>query len=207
MAERLASDIAADLRGQRAGLVINRRLLVEAADKLDDLIDCLATAERERNLALEVNERASVTLKRLRAERDEARRERDLAIAHDRQPYPTQWAYDQACKALRKHRMRADRLAAFLKEEVLDRIERFHSAEGTECLDPMHRDICAEAADLLDDDAQERDTAVSALESRDAKDSGGSLSRSAGVEPVGEEMRNQIWDWMDGWREKDEEGQ
>ena len=26
--------------------------------------------------------------------------ERDLAIAHDRQPYPTAWAYEQACKAL-----------------------------------------------------------------------------------------------------------
>src|ERR1035437_7936571 len=26
------------------------------------------------------------------------RYERDLAIAHDRQPYPTAWAYEQACK-------------------------------------------------------------------------------------------------------------
>jgi hypothetical protein len=34
--------------------------------------------------------------------------ERDLAIAHDRQPYPTQWAYDQAVAALEKHRSRAD---------------------------------------------------------------------------------------------------
>jgi len=34
--------------------------------------------------------------------------ERDLAVAHDRQPYPTQWAYDQACKAIEKHRSRAE---------------------------------------------------------------------------------------------------
>jgi hypothetical protein len=25
-------------------------------------------------------------------------RERDLAVAHDRQPYPTAWAYEQVCK-------------------------------------------------------------------------------------------------------------
>lgn len=35
------------------------------------------------------------------------RAERDLAVAHDRQPYPTAWAYDQACKALREQRERA----------------------------------------------------------------------------------------------------
>jgi hypothetical protein len=38
------------------------------------------------------------------AERDEARHERDLAIAHDRQPYPTAWAYEQACATLEKTR-------------------------------------------------------------------------------------------------------
>lgn len=39
---------------------------------------------------------------------DQLRRERDLAIAHDRQPYPTAWAYEQACTALRKQREGAD---------------------------------------------------------------------------------------------------
>ena len=42
------------------------------------------------------------------------RRDRDSAIAHDRQPYPTAWAYEQACKALRKHQERAERLASIL---------------------------------------------------------------------------------------------
>ncbi|MET8648495.1 hypothetical protein [Nocardia aurea] len=37
-----------------------------------------------------------------------AEQERDLAIAHDRQSYPTAWAYEQACAALEKHRQRAD---------------------------------------------------------------------------------------------------
>lgn len=37
--------------------------------------------------------------------------QRDLAIAHDRQPYPTAWAYEQACTALETHRRRAGDLA------------------------------------------------------------------------------------------------
>lgn len=36
------------------------------------------------------------------AEHAGLRRERDLAIAHDRQPYPTAWAYEQACAALHR---------------------------------------------------------------------------------------------------------
>lgn len=37
-------------------------------------------------------------------ERDTALRERDLAIAHDRQPYPTAWAYEQAVKTIERMR-------------------------------------------------------------------------------------------------------
>ena len=44
------------------------------------------------------------------------RRERDLAIAHDRQPYPTAWAYEQACKALRR------------KEAVIERVAQMADA-------------------------------------------------------------------------------
>ncbi|KUN03174.1 hypothetical protein AQI95_24775 [Streptomyces yokosukanensis] len=53
------------------------------------------------------------------------RLDRDLAIAHDRQPYPTAWAYEQACKALRKHQGRAEQLAAVLRE-VLDTFTPMH---------------------------------------------------------------------------------
>jgi hypothetical protein len=48
------------------------------------------------------------------AEQTELRRERDLAIAHDRQPYPTAWAYEQACKARNKHQERADAAEALI---------------------------------------------------------------------------------------------
>lgn len=54
-------------------------------------------------------------------ELDALRRERDLAVAHDRQPYPTAWAYEQACKALEKHRKRAE-----VAEALLDRVREAH---------------------------------------------------------------------------------
>lgn len=47
-------------------------------------------------------------------------RERDLAVAHDRQPYPTQWAYDQAVAALEAQRQRAERAEALVPPDVGD---------------------------------------------------------------------------------------
>jgi hypothetical protein len=43
----------------------------------------------------------------------ELRRDRDLAIAHDRQPYPTAWAYEQACKALHRKEAAVERVLEF----------------------------------------------------------------------------------------------
>ena len=55
------------------------------------------------------------------------RRERDLAIAHDRQPYPTAWAYEQACTALHAQRARAEaaeaRLASVRADVLRDAVE------------------------------------------------------------------------------------
>jgi hypothetical protein len=59
--------------------------------------------------------------------------ERDLAVAHDTQPYPTADAYDRACAALNKHRTRAndaedelDQLKSTLREalRILQRPEQ-----------------------------------------------------------------------------------
>jgi hypothetical protein len=46
----------------------------------------------------------------LLAEVDRLREERDAAIAHDRQPYPTAWAYEQACRARDEARAEVDDL-------------------------------------------------------------------------------------------------
>lgn len=78
---------------------------------------------------------------RLRAEaaekeRDEARRERDLAIAHDRQPYPTAEAYEKVCAA-------RDALAARLKvaEETLAK-HGAHDEEGCRANWSIDREPC-----------------------------------------------------------------
>ena len=42
-------------------------------------------------------------------------KERDEAIAHDRQPYPTAWAYEQVCKALQASQAREQQLHYLLK--------------------------------------------------------------------------------------------
>lgn len=49
---------------------------------------------------------ASIVSAQQRAEKAEA--ERDLAIAHDRQPYPTAHAYEQVCEALKAAKSERD---------------------------------------------------------------------------------------------------
>lgn len=53
-------------------------------------------------------------IKEAQRRQTELRRECDLAVAHDRQPYPTAWAYEQACKARTKHQERADAAEAVI---------------------------------------------------------------------------------------------
>lgn len=68
--------------------------------------------------------------------------ERDQAIAHDRQPYPTAWAYEQVCKTLHKKEDEVRQLqeeSAVLRNEVLQaedgiRIEREKVWEATSAL-------------------------------------------------------------------------
>lgn len=71
------------------------------------------------------------------AEQAELRRERDLAIAYDRQPYPTAWAYEQACAAL--HR----------KTEAIERVRLLHDnlaaeTDLTSPDDPITREAAAQ---------------------------------------------------------------
>ncbi|RCH70531.1 hypothetical protein DT019_03305 [Streptomyces sp. SDr-06] len=42
--------------------------------------------------------------------------QRERAVAHDRQPYPTADAYEQACKAMWAHKERADKAEAHVRE-------------------------------------------------------------------------------------------
>jgi len=55
----------------------------------------------------------------------EARAERDQALAHDRQPYPTAWAYEQACMARDEWQRLAE--AAHARVTELESPERIES--------------------------------------------------------------------------------
>ena len=68
----------------------------------------LATFEYRPHAELFANAVADIAA--LLGEVDRLREERDLAVAHDRQPYPTADAYERACEALRKHRAEVDQL-------------------------------------------------------------------------------------------------
>ncbi|MCO6011443.1 hypothetical protein NE236_41490 [Actinoallomurus purpureus] len=96
-------------------------------------------------------ERAEQEAERLRGELATAREERDLAIAHDRQPYPTAWAYEQACKALETQRQRAEQAEAERDAVLKTAVE--------------HAEDRAKALEELDDLKAERDAAHAAIRS------------------------------------------
>ena len=60
------------------------------------------------------DEAAAAVRAKQAAEVERLRAERDAAIAHDRQPYPTAWAYEQACRALGERHAEVERLRAAL---------------------------------------------------------------------------------------------
>lgn len=45
--------------------------------------------------------------------------ERDLAVAHDRQPYPTAQAYEKACAALNRHRVALQTLVDWTRDYAM----------------------------------------------------------------------------------------
>ena len=54
--------------------------------------------------------------------------ERDLALAHDRQPYPTAHAYEQVCKALETTSARCEAM-----REALEKVKREHLVVDEDC--------------------------------------------------------------------------
>lgn len=69
----------------------------------------------------------------LKRELAEVREERDLAVAHDRQPYPTAWAHEQALKALETQRARAEAAEAVV-EQFRQRHQRRVERHGSGCI-------------------------------------------------------------------------
>ncbi|MFD9192957.1 ParB N-terminal domain-containing protein [Streptomyces phaeochromogenes] len=87
-------------------------------------------------------QRADAVMTLVGTEQAELRRERDLAIAHDRQPYPTAWAYEQACAALHRKTEAIERVLKFAAS--LDETGR--TLAGSEAVHP----VAAHIRHLLD---------------------------------------------------------
>src|SRR5688572_28460694 len=90
-----------------------------STDALAELIDRV-----RRHYCLPGNDdvyQVTVLAEQLNARLAEVEAERDAAIAHDRQPYPTADAYEAACHALHKHRAIAARATELLvSDEAYD---------------------------------------------------------------------------------------
>jgi hypothetical protein len=85
----------------------------EAGIDPEALIAAGEQAAANKRVAAKVKEASEVD--RLRAELARVTEERDLAVAHDTQPYPTQHAYDALAAAHAKHLKRADAAEAELQ--------------------------------------------------------------------------------------------
>lgn len=92
------------------GFVEAERLIQTALLAAEARADALQAERDARVLCAEVNARAWA------ADRAELMRARDLAIAHDTQPYPTAEAYELVCAARDKHQARADAAERALRE-------------------------------------------------------------------------------------------
>jgi hypothetical protein len=100
--------------GHLLGEVTNlrERLATPASNPTPDISVDRDSDERlsDENLdAHRISASIQAAIRRLRAERDQA-------IAHDRRPFPTAWAYEQACAALHTQRARAEKAEAYLTD-------------------------------------------------------------------------------------------
>jgi len=80
----------------------------EVRAQIEDALDGVLAPPDGEPTALDAGDRRELAAAVMDRVVEPILRERDLAIAHDRQPYPTAEAYERACAALEKHRARAD---------------------------------------------------------------------------------------------------
>ena len=79
--------------GKKSGIIAGN---IYYRDKVDELV-------KENNILNEKLSNATMSYMDLRVELEAVKKERDLAILHDSQPYPTPWAYEQVCEAKNKY--------------------------------------------------------------------------------------------------------
>jgi hypothetical protein len=106
---------------------------------------------------------------RLAAYIDTLTTERDLALAHDTQPYPTVWAYEQMCKTRDRLTAERDELLRWRRsaKETIDSVV----AENKRLTASIHRGISASAAVLArgDSTSDALDAILAALDTKGAE--------------------------------------
>jgi hypothetical protein len=119
-------ELAADRRriiAEKLELHIERNQLswlhAEAVWRLDTLSDYAGDQANARRAAETERDMLRIDLNTTEEQLADARRERDLAVAHDRQPYPTAWAYEQACRSLNQRDASIDKALALLADTAL----------------------------------------------------------------------------------------
>lgn len=80
------------------------------------ILDRLSLALEQTDVGNELLSDAADEIRRLQFELNRAEHEKGLAIAHDRQPYPSAESYQKACSDLEKQRQRADKAESRLSE-------------------------------------------------------------------------------------------
>ena len=97
-------------------------------------------------------------------ELEAAERERDLAIAHDRQPYPTAHAYEMACKARTKWQDRAEAAERVVESLRLDRDKTNRTRAALEVYDALGSGVSRTDVDRMHGEADEYERVIAKQE-------------------------------------------
>jgi len=83
---------------------------------MTEILDRLSLALEQTDAGNELLSDAADEIRRLRFELNRTEHEKGLAIAHDRQPYPSAESYEKACSDLENQRQRAAKAESRLSE-------------------------------------------------------------------------------------------
>jgi len=115
--------------GKKSGIIAGN---IYYRDKVDELV-------KENNILNDKLSNATMSYMDLRIELEAVKKERDLAILHDSQPYPTPWAYEQVCEDKNKYEKELKESKDKVEElyKVIHRLEDLESTAATSYRDSI----------------------------------------------------------------------